>query len=169
MQPSVLSHSSLFWRYALTNVILSQKFTHKLHWLCKKNIFFGTEYFSIFDLLCWSKEKTPNKKTTLYNQQSAAHAKLLKIRSKIYKHIDFSFEYRQAHLQSTKLPTKRLTAIGGVTLNVSRLTFRQDQTLLGPNDNVWDTSLTYLKRYRAVCFYCSPVRALYCLRFSIFY
>ena len=44
---------------------------------------------------------------------------------------------------STKLPTKRLTTIGGVTLdptvaeaNVSCLTFGQDQTLLDPNDKV---------------------------------
>ena len=42
----------------------------------------------------------------------------------------------------TKLSTKRLTTIGGVALDctvaaiVSCLTFRQDQTLLDPNDNV---------------------------------
>ena len=43
---------------------------------------------------------------------------------------------------SMKLKKKRLTTIGGVALdstvvaNVIRLTFRPDQTLLDPNDNI---------------------------------
>ena len=42
----------------------------------------------------------------------------------------------------TKFATKRLTAIGGVTIDfivagdVSYLTFHQDQTLLNPNENI---------------------------------
>ena len=47
---------------------------------------------------------------------------------------------------SARLPKKCLMAIGGVTLdstiaaNVRHLQFRQDWTLLDPNDNIWNRS-----------------------------